>query len=205
MRDNTCWRGCGGREHCSWGYALVHPSWETGRRLLQKLKIEPPYDPVTFQSLFMINSLCFHLVRSSVQPKSKFQSLIQLKAPPDSSSPNSSRAEGPAVGKGNSLLPARSPGLPLPSLFFCGVPGSSGVRQEDDLHTWGKLLVVLWLLNDLVDVHKHAFSLVGFCGFSETSSGNPAPGSFLMGVMGSPLTSYDSLSSPTPGVPTQPL
>lgn len=109
------------------------------------------------------------------------------------------------MGKGNSLLPARSPGLPLPPLFFCGVPGSSGVRQEDDLHTWGKLLVILWLLNDLVDVHKHAFSLAGFCGFSETSSGNPAPGSFLVGVMGSPLTSYNSLSSPTPGVPTQPL
>lgn len=119
MRDNTCWRGCGGRNTAAGGYALVHPSWETGRRWLQKLKIEPPYDPVTFQSLFMINSLCFHLVRSSVQPKSKFQSLIQLKAPPDSSSPNSSRAEGPAVGKGNSLLPACSPGLP--SLLFFSV------------------------------------------------------------------------------------
>ena len=47
-RDNTRWRGCGEKGtlvHYWWECRLAQPLWKTLWRVLQKLKIELPYDP----------------------------------------------------------------------------------------------------------------------------------------------------------------
>jgi hypothetical protein len=47
--DNKCWQGCrekGTFTHCWWECKLVQPLWKTVWRILRKLKIELPYDPV---------------------------------------------------------------------------------------------------------------------------------------------------------------
>ena len=46
--NNKCWRGCGKKEillHSLWECKLVQPLWKTVWRVLEKLKIELPYDP----------------------------------------------------------------------------------------------------------------------------------------------------------------
>ena len=47
--NNTCWGGCGEKGtflYSGWGRKLLQPLWKAVRRLLKKLKIEIPYDPV---------------------------------------------------------------------------------------------------------------------------------------------------------------
>jgi hypothetical protein len=39
-KNNKCWYGC------CWEYKLTQPLWKTVWKLLKKLKIELPYDPV---------------------------------------------------------------------------------------------------------------------------------------------------------------
>lgn len=48
-RNNRCWWRCGDKGtllHCWWKCKLVQPIWKTVWRLLKKLKIQLPYDPV---------------------------------------------------------------------------------------------------------------------------------------------------------------
>jgi hypothetical protein len=45
---NNCWQGCGGKGtliHCWWECNLVQPLWKIVWGLLNKLKIDLPYDP----------------------------------------------------------------------------------------------------------------------------------------------------------------
>ena len=47
--NNKCWRGCGENRsplHCWWECKLVQPLWKTVWRVLTKLIIELPYDPM---------------------------------------------------------------------------------------------------------------------------------------------------------------
>jgi hypothetical protein len=47
--NNKCWQGCGEAEtltHCWWECKLVQSVWKAVWRLLKKLEMELPYDPV---------------------------------------------------------------------------------------------------------------------------------------------------------------
>ena len=49
IRNNMCWRGCGRKGTltlCWWDCKLVQPLWKTAWKLLKKLRIKLPCDPV---------------------------------------------------------------------------------------------------------------------------------------------------------------